>query len=160
MKQFLKNRPVKILLIILAVLAGIALVGWLYYESKRPNYNDLQKAYSRLEIPSDWKLTKEYSVTGYRKMFCFTAGIDEACPVLNKTYENAFNTNKDPVADISLARKIIDSGGFTITEERLSRCNNESDIYYCEFIGSKGSIKINMTIGVDEKSKNLTLNME
>jgi predicted negative regulator of RcsB-dependent stress response len=59
MKQFLKNRPVKILLIILAVLAGITLVGWLYYESQRPNYNDLQKAYSQLEIPSDWKLVSQ-----------------------------------------------------------------------------------------------------
>lgn len=160
MKQFLKNRPVKILLIILAVLVGIAGVGWLYYESQRPNYNDLQKAYNQLEIPSDWKLTKEFSVTGYKGMFCFNAGIDEACPVLNKTYDNLGNPNKEPANDVSLARKILSNGGFTITEERLSRCNNESDIYYCEFIGSKGSIKINMTIGVDEKSKNLTLSLE
>lgn len=98
-----KKTPLVVLIIVCLVIVFATGLVWLYYQSQRPNFRDLEKAYNQLQIPSDWKQVSEYKVTGYKGMFCFTAGIDEACPVLirsfhpdskNKTHEiNSYLSN-------------------------------------------------------------------
>jgi hypothetical protein len=86
-----KNVPKKtsnkiFIIFFLAILAVVTLTGFIYYQSQRPNFRDLEAAFNELNIPSDWQQVSETKVTGYKGLFCFNVGIDTKCPDLAKTF--------------------------------------------------------------------------
>ncbi len=122
-----KNKKIPLVVLIIVCLVIVFATGliWLYYQSQRPNYRDLEKAYNQLQIPSDWKQVSEYKVTGYEGMFCFTAGIDEACPKLDKTY--SLNSDNNPE---EIAKKLTDSSKSDVVS---NSCSNENITCQIEF---------------------------
>ncbi len=149
MKQFLKNRPVKILLIILAVVAGFACVGWLYYESQRPNYNDLQKAYNQLEIPSDWKLVSQSDNKGTWGKFCWQIG-GESCPYLQAEFKRNPVTSQSEVSKIIMdIGDTLSAQSYTVNTNSYQKCSEKEfneQTYTCSISGVKNGIEVYYSI--------------
>ena len=70
-------------------------LGFLYYQSKRPNYRDLEKAFNELTIPDGWKEVSSSSNQGTWGLFCWQIEGEE-CPYITKVYsrENVPDYNK------------------------------------------------------------------
>lgn len=148
MKKNTKPKSKKIILVVVGVAVAIYLVivgvAWAYYQSQRPNYRDLEKAFNELNIPEDWQKTREYKVTGYKGLFCFNTGIDEDCPVLDTSFSRTIQNN--PQKDIQLMEDVIANSGFVISNQNLNNCSNESEKYYCIVNAKKGKIKMRLEL--------------
>lgn len=64
----------------------VLLLGWLYYQSQRPNYRDLERTYAKLQIPENWEMTGDNSVRDKWGLFCGFDSIDRACPYLSRFF--------------------------------------------------------------------------
>jgi len=73
----------------------LLLLGFLYYQSQRPNYRDLEKAFNELTIPEGWQEVSSSSNQGTWGLFCWQIE-GEACPYITKVYarENVSDYNK------------------------------------------------------------------
>lgn len=145
-----KNRPKSKKNILIGI--GIALAIYLliigaafaYYQSQRPNFRDLEKAFNELNIPEDWQKTKVYKVTGYKGLFCFNTGIDEGCPVLDTSFDRPLQNN--PQIDIQLMEDVMSNSGFVINNQNLNNCSKASKKYYCIANAKKGNIKMRLEL--------------
>ena len=121
------------------------LLGFWYYQSRRPNYRDLEKAYSELQIPADWTLENSSSNKGTLGLFCWQLE-GEACPYLNNQY-----ANKSVITDEN-QQKI--SQGLLGTKYNFVKVFNKESCKVTD--GSCGYIYVNKNIQavVSFKSKN------
>ena len=159
-----KNVPKKtsnkiFIVFFLAILAVVTLVGFIYYQSQRPNFRDLEAAFNELNIPSDWQQVSETKVTGYKGLFCFNAGIDEACPIYNTVFSATTIQEIEPKQDVELIESIAQSGYFQITERDLTNCSTTSEPYFCTLLATKGNLSLKISIGYSEKKKIITIEL-
>jgi hypothetical protein len=158
-KKEVKKASNKIVYIFFLVgLVILLLIGFVYYQSQRPNYRDLEKAFNELQVPEGWQEVRRYSVTGYKGLFCFTAGLDESCPVLDRAFSNGQQA-LDPTKDMELVRSSLDETKFTITDINNENCRLDAEKYYCSIEASDGDIGLIVAVGYSEGQKVISFNL-
>ncbi len=148
-----------IVLVVAACLVAFVLFGFLYYQSQRPNYRDLEKEFSNLQIPSNWQLVSESSSKGWMGLFCFTSGIDEACPYKDVLFSLS-SDEKNSQSDIAFLSQIESTGGFSNVDKNLANCSKNVENYYCIYFAEKGKIKLRLSIDSSDENKKLTIRLE
>ena len=157
-KQTAKGGSVlKPILIISGVtLAVIALFFAWQYAINRPNYRDLKREYSKLSIPSDWKLVSESDNKGVLGLFCWQIEGSE-CPYAGLQY--SATTPPSPAIDNAVISKIVQSGDFQIIETNNNHCVVETDNYYCSVSAKKNKMSLDVSIGVENANKILRIHL-
>lgn len=97
-----KNQPKSKKNILIGI--GIALAIYLliigaafaYYQSQRPNFRDLEKAFNELNIPEDWQQVSSSQNSGTWGLFCWQLE-GEACPYKITTYTRGVANNYDDI---------------------------------------------------------------
>lgn len=135
------------ILIVLVLFFFVSLVMLWLYASNKPNYNDLNKAYNKLNIPSDWKLVSESSKKGTMGMFCF-GGISDTspCPIIYKRYTSPIVENK---IDVNNINNILAGYGNGYVENYENCFSPTTNAYYCTAKGIKNNIGLIVTIGIN-----------
>lgn len=131
----------------------LLLLGFLYYQSQRPNYRDLEKAFNELTIPEGWKLEKTDGVEGWKGLSCFNAGIDEACPIFFAKFTKLEDI--DSKQDTDLFGQIIESTRFRVIEKNYDECNILAENYYCTVTATSAGIKLTLSIRYEDGIKTL-----
>jgi hypothetical protein len=153
-KKDVKKASNKIVYIFFLVgLVILLLLGFIYYQMQRPNYRDLEKAFSELNIPQDWMLEDKGGVSGWKGLFCFTAGIDEACPVFGASFSK--KDDIDPVDDMALIGNMIEPTRFRVIEKDYNDCNIMAEKYYCSVLTTSAGIRLHIGIRHEDGLKKL-----
>ena len=139
------------------IFVAVLLLGFWYYQSQRPNYRDLEKAFNALNIPSDWELIGASTQKGLIGVLCIGQDIDITCPVLTKTIRISDGSVKD---DLEFLNALIADSGFTVISQQIESCTNNSDPYYCIVFARKNDIKIRASISKNASLKELTISLE
>ena len=145
-----KNVPKKtsnkiFIIFFLAILAVVTLTGFIYYQSQRPNFRDLEAAFNELNIPSDWQQVSESSNRGTWGLFCWQLE-GEACPYKINTYTRV------PISDykrmeqlLTSTRSELEGLGYTEAEKVYQKCD-EIDLaqndYQCGVGGVKNGVRL------------------
>lgn len=96
---------------IIVLLFGISFL--LLYTTNRPNYRDIKKAYSKLQIPSDWKLVSERADNGVWGLFCWKDAKSN-CPNLAAEYTTAQIRNKSSVEAMTILNSVVSGAGYKL----------------------------------------------
>lgn len=153
---FSRNKTVVFILV--GSFVVLVLLGFLYYQSQRPNYRDLEKEFSTLQIPADWELVSESSSKGWKGLFCFTAKIDETCPYLEVNYQNSVKL--DPDSDKKLLTTLASEAGYSTSDVNYENCNLSAEKYYCILFAEKNGINARLSVSSVDNEKLLTIRFE
>ena len=149
-----KNVPKKtsnkiFIIFFLAILAVVTLTGFIYYQSQRPNFRDLEAAFNELNIPSDWQQVSESSNRGTWGLFCWQLE-GEACPYKTVVYSRKDLRNYEELQDyIAKTKKWLESEGYSTSKIDNQYCSDDlfnNDDYLCAIAGQKNSQIINVTL--------------
>ncbi len=131
----------------------LILLGFLYYQSQRPNYRDLEKAFNQLDIPNDWQMVSKGGFSGWKGLFCFNAGIDEECPIFFAKFSKIEDI--DSKQDTDLLGQIIEPTRFRVIEKNYDECNILAENYYCTVTTTSAGIKLTLSIRYEDGIKTL-----
>lgn len=148
------NRWQVVALVVLVTFFVISLLILWLYASNKPNYRDLDKAYNKLNIPSDWQLVSQSSNKGLGGMFCSSGTTDTSpCPVLSKEFKIKY-IKYDQIYFNQIFNELFSS--YSESKNANVNCNNigEND-YRCykEFTHENISIYSSVS-SLDSKGKN------
>jgi hypothetical protein len=158
MKKTRSNIPAwKPILTISAIVIAVAALffGW-QYAINRPNYHDLQKEFSKLSIPANWKLVSESNNRGVLGLFCWQIEGSE-CPYVGAKYSKT--SDPDPVLDKKALTTIVESAGFQLIETDDTNCILGINNYYCSADARKNKLSLEVSIGVEDSMKILRLHL-
>lgn len=147
------------------ILFGALFLTWQYFKNK-PNYRDLKKEYSKMQIPSDWQLVGESSNKGTWGLFCWQLEGSE-CPHIIYEYKSGMIT-KTASNIMNELEQMITKQGYVIEKDdyglRCTEKNINNENYSCFVVGSRE--KIVVSVGLYSKNAdgdngnwaNITLN--
>jgi hypothetical protein len=154
-----KQKPVSvwksILVISAIILAVIALLFVWQYFINRPNYYDLKREYSKLTIPSNWKLVNRDDNKGVLGLFCW--GIDDSsCPSISESFVS--NEPLNSSLDMSVITNIATRSGYDIKTIDVKNCIDNNDVYVCGIKAVKTNDALVINIGKNSSSeKSITI---
>jgi hypothetical protein len=148
-KKDVKKASNKIVYIFFLVgLVILLLVGFLYYQSQRPNYRDLEKTFSELTIPEGWIEVSSSSNEGTLGLFCWQIEGEE-CPYKIVEYKiDAINHESvySQLEDTSEILKSIGYGNVSIDNTKCTEADFTGNKYSCKVIGTSGDIRVAISI--------------
>ena len=144
-KKEAKKASNKIVYIFFLVgLVILLLVGFLYYQSQRPNYRDLEKTFSELTIPEGWIEVSSSSNEGTLGLFCWQIEGEE-CPYKIVNYSRSQYNLQEVVDQLYEIKNVLNDQGYSDAVINLYKCTdpsiNNSD-YNCNITASNGSIEV------------------
>jgi hypothetical protein len=131
------------------VVLFLVVFGFLYYTNK-PNYRDLEKEYSKLSIPSDWKLVGQDFEKGVFGFLCIQ--VDTACPAIYSQYRDSSSISSNK--DLLTINNIFLKSNILIKKRLLDDCKEyRGDKYYCRVEGSHQKIGIIISVGSNSRGE-------
>jgi hypothetical protein len=135
----------------------LLLLGFVYYQSQRPNYRDLEKAFNELQVPEGWQEVSSSSNKGTWGLFCWQIEGEE-CPYLTVVYK------REPIIGYNeLQKKIkqtitmLEQSGYKIKQPENIYCDepqfNNAD-YLCEVSAEKNSKRVSITYRSSDATQN------
>jgi hypothetical protein len=127
----------------------LLLLGFLYYQSQRPNYRDLEKAFNELTIPEGWKEVSSSSNQGTWGLFCWQIE-GEACPYKIVEYSRP---NDSVEKKIDLVQSSLRSDGYSNVKFDDNNCNQSKinkNNYFCKVTAEKNGIRLAISINSQE----------
>jgi hypothetical protein len=122
----------------------LLLVGFLYYQSQRPNYRDLEKAFNELTIPEGWQEVSSSSNKGAWGLFCWQIEGEE-CPYKIVNYSRGQVNRQGAIDQLSIIKDELSKIGYSDTVMNLDLCTEDlikmSD-YNCNILSSKNSVEV------------------
>jgi hypothetical protein len=131
----------------------LLLVGFLYYQSQRPNYRDLEKAFNELTIPEGWQEVSSSSNKGTWGLFCWQIEGEE-CPykIVEYQYQPGFMADK-----IDLLKQTLQSQGYSsviFDETNCTQSKIDENNYFCKVTAEKNNIRLAISLNSqDSKAK-------
>ncbi len=122
----------------------LLLVGFLYYQSQRPNYRDLEKAFSELQVPEGWQEVSSSGNKGTWGLFCWQIEGEE-CPYKIVNYSRSQYNLQEVVNQLSEIKNVLNDQGYSDAVIKLDKCTDSSINnldYYCNITASNGSIEV------------------
>lgn len=119
------SRNKKLIVVASIVLLAVVLLSFLFYQSQRPNYRDLEKEFSKLQIPGDWTLVQSDDKKGLGGRSCIGVASDVSCPILQRIYTTSKTT------DMSVPFNLLAPEGYTLQSKE---CFNPPDNTSCKYV--------------------------
>lgn len=148
MKKNTKPKSKKKILVVVGVAVAIYLVivgvAWAYYQSQRPNYRDLEKAFNELNIPEDWQEVSSSKNEGTWGLFCWQIE-GETCPYLTQVFSRTNQTQDNIDILLNEVKNNFINSGYTIKSFSNEKCRAEyisSIEYSCSIIAAKNNIEV------------------
>ena len=122
----------------------LLLLGFLYYQSQRPNYRDLEKAFNELTVPEGWQEVSSSSNQGTLGLFCWQIE-GEACPYKIVNYSRNQDSLQGIVDQLGTVQNQMSNLGYTDISINLDRCNEvliKSSDFNCNITSTKGAVEV------------------
>jgi hypothetical protein len=135
----------------------LLLVGFLYYQSQRPNYRDLEKAFNELTIPEGWQEVSSSSNKGTWGLFCWQIEGEE-CPYKTVVYKREAILDYDELQNkIKQSITMLEKLGYTVKKAENIYCDqiqfNNSE-YLCEVSAEKNGKEATVTYRSSDAMQN------
>ena len=162
MKKNTKPKSKKKILVVVGVAVAIYLVivgvAWAYYQSQRPNYRDLEKAFNELNIPEDWQEVSSSKNSGTWGLFCWQIE-GEACPYKITTYSRETATNYDDIKTrVAYIEQQLVNLGYDNASNVYQKCSREDFInndYHCGVGGVKDGTRLVVSLFSNNEKNSL-----
>ena len=123
----------------------LLLLGFLYYQSQRPNYRDLEKAFNELTVPEGWQEVSSSSNQGTWGLFCWQIE-GEACPYKIVEYSRSNDTVEKKIESLQAS---LQSDGYSTVNFDNSNCTQSKiseNNYFCKVTAEKKGIRIAISV--------------
>jgi hypothetical protein len=132
----------------LSGLVILLLLGFIYYQMQRPNFRDLEKAFSELQVPEGWQEVSSSSNEGTWGLFCWQIEGEE-CPYKTVVYKRepiiGYNELQNKIKQ-SIA--MLEQSGYRFKQSENIYCDelqfNNKD-YLCEVSADKNGKEVTIT---------------